>query len=56
MKKKLIATFDATGTGMPGTEGMVSANCYRAGNLVFITGQTGLTLDGKLVGVGDAGA
>jgi enamine deaminase RidA (YjgF/YER057c/UK114 family) len=56
MKKQLIATFDATGTGMPGTEGMISANAYRCGNLVFITGQTGFTLDGKLVGVGDPAA
>jgi enamine deaminase RidA (YjgF/YER057c/UK114 family) len=56
MKKELIATFDATGTGMSGAEGMISANCYRAGNLVFITGQTGITLDGKLVGVGDPAA
>jgi His/Glu/Gln/Arg/opine family amino acid ABC transporter permease subunit len=51
MTKQLIATFDSTGTGMPGTEGMVSANCYRVGNLVVMTGQTAFTLDGKLVGV-----
>jgi enamine deaminase RidA (YjgF/YER057c/UK114 family) len=56
VKKQLIATFDATGTGMSGGEGMISANAYRAGNFVFITGQTGFTLDGKLVGPYDPAA
>ena len=28
----------------------------RAGNHIFMRGQTGFTLDGKMVGVGDAGA
>ena len=55
-KKQLIATIDSTPTGMAGTVGMISANCYRAGNMVFMTGQTGFTLEGKLVGVGDVAA
>lgn len=54
--KRIIATIDSTGSGMAGTDGMISANCYRAGNLVFLTGQTGFTLDGTLVGVGDVAA
>ena len=29
------------------------AACYRAGNYVYVTGQTAFTLDGRLVGVGD---
>ena len=32
------------------------AQGYRAGDFVFLQGQTGLTLDGELVGVGDPAA
>ena len=30
-----------------------AAQCYRLGNFVYMTGQTGFTLDGQLVGAYD---
>jgi enamine deaminase RidA (YjgF/YER057c/UK114 family) len=53
MKKQVVFTQDYTSLGMPGSGG-VAAACYRAGNYVYVTGQTAFTLEGKLVGVGDA--
>jgi len=55
MRKRVVFTQDYTSLGMPGSGG-VAAACYRAGNYVYVTGQTAFTLDGKLVGVGDAAA
>jgi enamine deaminase RidA (YjgF/YER057c/UK114 family) len=52
VSKQVVFTQDYTSLGMPGTTGPAVA-CYRAGNYVYITGQTAFTLDGKLVGVGD---
>ena len=51
-KKQLIYQLDVSDMGMPGSQG-IAAQCYRAGNFVYMTGQTAFTLDGKLVGVGD---
>jgi enamine deaminase RidA (YjgF/YER057c/UK114 family) len=55
VQKRLIETIDVGREEMPGTSG-VFAQCYRAGNLVFMSGQTAFTLDGELVGVGDPAA
>ncbi|MEA2511434.1 MAG: hypothetical protein QOF33_2030 [Thermomicrobiales bacterium] len=55
MRKQLIHQLDVGHMGMPGSKG-VAAQCYRAGNLVFMTGQTAFTLDGTLVGIGDPAA
>lgn len=56
MKKELIYKIDETAVmGMSGSSGP-AAQCYRAGNFVYMTGQTAFTLTGELVGVGDAGA
>ncbi len=55
MRKQLISSSDVGRSQMPGTSG-VFAQCYRAGNLVFMSGQTGFTMDGDLVGVGDPAA
>jgi enamine deaminase RidA (YjgF/YER057c/UK114 family) len=55
VRKQLIATIDVGREEMPGTRG-VFAQCYRAGNLVFMSGQTAFTLDGDLVGVGNPAA
>jgi enamine deaminase RidA (YjgF/YER057c/UK114 family) len=56
MKKELIYKIDDMSVmGMPGSTGP-AAQCYRVGNLVFMMGQTAFTLDGDLVGVGDAAA
>jgi enamine deaminase RidA (YjgF/YER057c/UK114 family) len=52
MKKRVVFMQDYTSLGMPGSGGVV-ASCYRAGNYVYVTGQTAFTLDGRLVGVGD---
>src|SRR5207249_4665389 len=41
--------------GMLGSSGP-AAQCYRAGNFVYMTGQTAFTLDGELIGVGDPAA
>ena len=55
MKKRVVFTQDYTSLGDAGSGG-VAAACYRAGNYVYVTGQTAFTLEGKLVGVGDAAA
>ena len=55
MKKQIIHTQDYTNLGMPGAGGIAAA-CIRAGNYVYVTGQTAFTLDGELVGVGDPAA
>ena len=50
MKKQLIYKLDDTSPmGMLGSHGP-AAQCYRLGNFVYMTGQTGFTLDGQLVG------
>jgi enamine deaminase RidA (YjgF/YER057c/UK114 family) len=54
-KKQLIRTVDSAKLGMPGSSG-VRAECYRAGNWVYMAGQTGFDLEGNLVGVGDPAA
>jgi enamine deaminase RidA (YjgF/YER057c/UK114 family) len=53
MKKQLIYTFDVTAVGLPASTGL-RAECYRLGNFVYMTGQTGITLDGQWVAIGDA--
>jgi enamine deaminase RidA (YjgF/YER057c/UK114 family) len=54
LKKQLIYKIEDTSVmGMAGTRG-AAAQCYRLGNFVFMTGQTAFTLEGELVGVGDA--
>ena len=55
-EKQLVFQQDFTPLRLPGSEGVVVAQCTRAGNFVWITGQTGHTFDGMLVGAGDAGA
>ena len=57
MKKQLIYKIDDTSSmGMLGSQGP-AAQCYRAGNFVYMTGMTAFTLDtGELVGVGDPAA
>lgn len=55
MNKELIYKLDVSHMGMLGSKGF-AAQCYRAGNLVFMTGQTAFTLTGELVGVGDPAA
>lgn len=54
-KKQLIYKLDVSDMGMPGSGG-VAAQCWKAGNFVYMTGQTGFTLTGELVGVGDPAA
>ena len=51
MKKQLVSKGDVGRSVMQASG--VWAQCYRAGNLVFMTGQTAFTLEGDLVGVGD---
>jgi enamine deaminase RidA (YjgF/YER057c/UK114 family) len=55
MKKQLIYTYDVTNVGLPASSGQ-RAECYRLGNFVYLTGQTGITLDGQWIGIGDAAA
>jgi enamine deaminase RidA (YjgF/YER057c/UK114 family) len=55
VKKKVIYTLDVGPFRLPGSAGR-RVECYRLGNFVYLTGQTGFTLDGKLVGVGDPAA
>jgi enamine deaminase RidA (YjgF/YER057c/UK114 family) len=55
MKKRVVFTQDYTSLGMP-VSGGVAAACYRAGNYVYVTGQTAFTLEGELVGVSDTAA
>lgn len=51
--KQLARVQDMTGMGMPGSVGH-AAQCYRADNHVYLQGQTGFTLEGKLGYAGDA--
>jgi enamine deaminase RidA (YjgF/YER057c/UK114 family) len=53
LKKQLIHVQDFDKLRLPGSGGAV-ATCIRAGNYVYLTGQTGFTLEGELKGVGDA--
>jgi enamine deaminase RidA (YjgF/YER057c/UK114 family) len=55
MKKKVIFQLDVGPMKMPGSAGR-RAECYRLGNFVYLTGQTGFTFDGTLVGRGDPAA
>ena len=56
MKKQLIHSLgDSSNMGMLGSTGNF-AHAYRLGNFVYMTGQTGFTLDGELVGPYDAAA
>ncbi len=56
MKKQLIHSLgDSSDMGMLGSTGNF-AHAYRLGNFVYMTGQTGFTLDGELVGPYDAAA
>ena len=56
MKKRLIYRLEDTSVmGMLGSYGS-AAQCYRLGNFVYMTGQTGFTLDGRLVGPYDPAA
>jgi enamine deaminase RidA (YjgF/YER057c/UK114 family) len=56
MKKQLIHSLgNSTGMGMLGSEGAF-AHAYKLGNFVYMTGQTGFTLDGELVGPYDPAA
>ena len=51
MKKQLLRRMSK---GLPGFYAVGSyAQGYRAGNFVFLQGQTGLTLDGTIVAPGD---
>ena len=56
MRKQVIWKQDFSPLNLPGSQGVVVAQCVRAGNFVFITGQTAFDEHGKLVGVGDARA
>jgi enamine deaminase RidA (YjgF/YER057c/UK114 family) len=56
MRKQLIFKQDFTPLNLPGGEGVVVAQCIRAGNFVYLSGQTAFDPDGQLVGLGDAGA
>ena len=56
MKKQLIHSLgDSTNMGMLGSTGQF-AHAYKLGNFVYMTGQTGFTLSGELVGAYDAAA
>src|SRR5437870_12169347 len=52
MKKQLIHSVDATNLGLLGSRGL-RAECYRLGNFVYMTGQTGIALDGRFDTAGD---
>ena len=52
MKKRVIHQQDMPRLNDPGRTGVVT-QCTRAGNFVYITGQGGLSLDGRLIGAGD---
>jgi enamine deaminase RidA (YjgF/YER057c/UK114 family) len=55
MKKKVIHTLDVAPMHMTGSAGR-RVECYRLGNFVYLTGQTGFTFEGTLVGPGDPAA
>jgi enamine deaminase RidA (YjgF/YER057c/UK114 family) len=54
-QKKLLRTQNLDRMRVPGSSG-VAAQAYRAGNLVYLQGQVGWTLDGELRGRDDPGA
>jgi enamine deaminase RidA (YjgF/YER057c/UK114 family) len=54
MKRQLLRTQQAR--NFPNRSSGTWAQGYRVGDTVFLQGQTGLTLDGDLVGVGDPAA
>lgn len=54
MKKQLIHSVDASHLGLLGSRGLRAD--YRLGNFVYMTGQTGITLDARFVGAGDPAA
>ena len=53
--KRLLQTQDLALSGLPGVQG-VTAEGYRAGNHVYLRGQTGIGPDGGLEGAGDPAA
>jgi enamine deaminase RidA (YjgF/YER057c/UK114 family) len=55
LKKELLYTWNVSSLGMLGSRGEV-AQGYRAGNFVFMGGQTAFDLDGVLTGIGDPAA
>ena len=56
MKKQLIHSLgDSSNMGMLGSAGQF-AHAYKLGNFVYMTGQTGFTLTGELVGAYDPAA
>ena len=53
MRKQVIAREDFTPLRLPGGDGITVAQCIRAGNFVFLAGQTAFNTSGDLVGVGN---
>jgi enamine deaminase RidA (YjgF/YER057c/UK114 family) len=51
-RKQVVRTHDVTAAGMLGGVGRAT-QCVRAGDLVFIQGQVGWTLESELVALGD---
>src|SRR5579872_4621375 len=56
MRKQVVVAEDFTPLRLPGSAGITVAQCIRAGNYVFLAGQTGFNAKAELVGPGDAGA
>jgi enamine deaminase RidA (YjgF/YER057c/UK114 family) len=54
MRKQVIVKEDFTPLRLPGGDGVTVAQCIRAGNFVFFSGQTAFNAKGDLVGIGDA--
>src|SRR5690242_13094916 len=54
MRKQVIVKEDFTPLRLPGGDGVTVAQCIRAGNFVFLSGQTAFNEKSELVGVGDA--
>jgi enamine deaminase RidA (YjgF/YER057c/UK114 family) len=54
MRKQVIVQEDFTPLRLPGGDGVTVAQCIRAGNFVFLSGQTAFNAKGELVGIGDA--
>ena len=54
MKRELIFSQSLRPFSVPGTEGVVLSQCIRAGYLAYLNGQSGVGLDGRLVGPRDA--
>jgi enamine deaminase RidA (YjgF/YER057c/UK114 family) len=55
MAKRVIYQVETAAFGMPASTG-VRSECIKAGNTVYMTGQTAFKFDGTLVGVGDPAA